>query len=119
LIKNIFNGNRNGGVTPGGSVSASVKRNSIIGNAGTGFFFFGSGAITQSNIYGNYPRRDTYSNCGLFDNTEDGDISNNYFGSSTGPGLDPADQVCSQIKGFDTFKFSPKDYKVKLKRPIL
>lgn len=120
VVKNIAIANFNGGVTTGGSQSAILKRVATIGNAGVGYFFFGSGSVSQSNFYSNHGRINSdYSNCGIFDNTADGSVSKNYFGSSIGPGIDPADEVCSQIKNFEGLNFSSKEFKVTLKVPKL
>lgn len=66
-----------------------IKRNVIVGNQ-TGINIPGAinTLITQNNIYGN-------NECGLFNDSTATIIAlRNYWGAATGPGSDPADNVC-------------------------
>lgn len=89
------------GATVGVSLDASasaviIRRNTILGNSQRGIFLSaGSGAtITENNVYGNGVNS---SNCGIWN--ESGttiDATHNFWGLATGPGPDPADDVCDE-----------------------
>lgn len=63
--------------------------NAALGNV-TGIYTFSSATITQNNLYGN-----DATNCGLVNDSGGPlDATNNFWGAATGPGPDPADDVC-------------------------
>ena len=104
-IGNVFDGfNAIGGIT--GFVYQS---NSAIGNGRNGWGFNDNAAatLTQNNIYGNDPAH----NCGI---QAGGVINavNNFFGASTGPGSDPADDVCVFSGSVLFTPFAPKEFPV-------
>lgn len=88
-------------VVVGGSVylgtSTEVRRNSFLGSPYGGILVGpGPATITENNIFGNWPQvYPPEGNCGLV-NSSGGtiDATNNYWGAASGPGPDPADEVC-------------------------
>src|SRR5581483_3657561 len=74
------------------SESASAIGNGIYGNSSFGLFAIGSsGGIAGNNVFGNEGGN---GNCGIGNNGSPGlNAANNYWGASTGPGPDPADQA--------------------------
>jgi hypothetical protein len=95
---NVASGNGFGFLIQG--TGHTLQRNSAIGNKGFGFQIEpagGSATITHNNIYGN---NDVpvigLTNCGLW-NASAGVITatNNFWGAASGPGADPADEVCN------------------------
>lgn len=81
----------------------AVSRNAARGNEGSGICVNpGSSAftITQNDLYGN-GRNDTFTgvpNCGLFnDSGTTITATDNFWGAATGPGPDPADDVCNGV----------------------
>jgi hypothetical protein len=91
LAGNVAIGNGIGFTATG--TGLTFRRNSALGNTsfGMGFFDGAVARLTQNNIHGNDPG----SNCGL--TTGSGasvDAADNFFGAASGPGPDPADDVC-------------------------
>lgn len=99
---NVSSGNY--AASPGFWIAGSghaVSRNAARGNEGPGIYVNpGSSAltITQNDLYGN-GRHDTLTgvpNCGLFnDSGTTITATDNFWGAATGPGPDPADDVCN------------------------
>lgn len=74
--------------------------NAVYGNKETGFFVQPSftGVIQKNNIFGN-----RVGNCGLLNDGVSGlNATANYWGAKTGPGPDPADDVCNFSGGTTT-----------------
>jgi hypothetical protein len=98
---NVSSGNY--GASPGFFIAGSghvVARNAARGNEGSGIFVNSGSSgliITRNDLYGN-GRNDTFTgvpNCGLFnDSGTTITATNNFWGAATGPGPDPADDVC-------------------------
>jgi hypothetical protein len=89
---------------------ATAIGNSTHGND-DGFYVPGpsfSGRIEKNNVFGNL-------DCGLDNRKVPGLLAqNNYWGAATGPGGDPADDVCNQGAGTTTvIPFATKPFKVK------
>jgi parallel beta-helix repeat protein len=114
------NGHEGFGVFPVGTVT--VTGNESIGNRGPGVFA-GSGSsaiVTQNNLYGNNDPpfafgTGTFTNCGLL-NDSGGAITatNNFWGAATGPGPNPADNVCDVSGTTDFAPFATKPFAVKV-----
>jgi len=74
-----------------------LTKNVVAGNLGPGIFVVGNGTaapltLTQNNIYGN---DSAGANCGVFNETGGNiTVANNFWGAVTGPGGNPADDVC-------------------------
>ncbi len=87
----------------------------IIGNAVHGNHkgietgpFSGDGKVEGNNIFGNV--------CGLSTDLANVVAENNYWGAATGPGADPADNVCGTEAGSaDVTPFATKPFNVKIK----
>jgi len=81
----------------------SLIGNAAIGNRGPGISGVGDGEATvtimRNNIYGNDP----VDNCGLNNQIGGNPIpivaTNNFWGAASGPGADPADQICNSGAG--------------------
>jgi hypothetical protein len=114
-----------------------VKENTIIGTAGLrylvghhfpfcpiirwsgsfGIIVYEGAVITGNNIYGNdaVPGRPGVTNCGIY-NRSSGVLraTNNYCGASTGPGADPADDICNASGSTATVRpFATKEFRTK------
>ena len=99
---NVASGNYGG--APGFFIAGSsivFRRNAARGNEGPGIHVNSGStgiAITRSDLYGN-GRTDAaagVTNCGLFNDSGTTVIATrNFWGAPTGPGLDPADDVCN------------------------
>ena len=95
--------------------------NSAVGNQAKGISVVGSGSsatITKNNIFGNHGSCGPGDNIGLR-NGSGGAINatNNFWGAATGPGADPADDICNAGAGSSTTvaPFATKEFKVKVK----
>jgi hypothetical protein len=99
-------------LTPG---AATITGNAVIGNQygianagesptiGSDF----TGTIAKNNIYGN-------TDCGLRNDGRSFVAADNHWGAPTGPGADPADDVCNNSGGVTTVTpFATKPFKVK------
>lgn len=89
-----------------------ARRNAAIGNRRGGIFMSGSGVrVEDSNIFGNGSLPDVAGaggllNCGIISGLPTPVVAeNDYWGASTGPGADPADEVC--VKGAGSIDASP------------
>jgi hypothetical protein len=96
------------------ATSGTLTYNSFVGNRDVGILmsspFF---AITKNNIYGNVgPGGD---NCGLENTTGSISAPGNFFGAATGPGPDPADDVC--VGAVTTAPVSTAEIRVKTIAP--
>jgi hypothetical protein len=107
VIGNVAAGNHHGIALAG---SASAVGNAVYGNITSGFFVFDafSGTVAENNTFGN-------GACGLLSSAPGGVVaSNNYWGAATGPGADPADDVCDSGT-ITVVPFATKPFKVKAK----
>lgn len=86
--------------------AASVIGNAVVGNSDSGIEVLDvTDTIAGNNIFGN--------TCGLVAPTTSGVLAtNNYWGAATGPGADPADDVCGF--GATTTPFATKPFNVKV-----
>jgi parallel beta-helix repeat protein len=86
---------------------SSVIGNEIFGNDFGIFAEVSSGGVVHSNnIFGN--------NCGIRSELLELDAVNNYWGAVTGPGADPADDVCGSQAGTVTLTpFATKPFNIK------
>jgi hypothetical protein len=108
FVNNVAIGNGQDGYWAALGVTGVVYRgNSAIGNkrSGWGFADGASATLTRNNIYGNG------SNCAI---AVGGVINavNNYFGSATGPGADPADDICYFYGSVTYIPFAPKEFPI-------
>ena len=96
------------------ATSGTLTGNSFVGNRDDGVqvnsAFF---SVTKNNIFGNVGAGG--DNCGL--NAEFGTLTapGNFFGAATGPGADPADDVCNGT--ITTTPLGTKEIKVKVTSP--
>lgn len=118
LVENHASGNGEWGFVLDTSRQA-VRRNSIVGNALEGIFVGLNVTRIQAdknNIYGNGVSFERPNNCGL--GAAPGaqvDATNNFWGSATGPGPDPADNVCGSgitVRSFAARAFDVPDASV-------
>lgn len=117
------------------------KNNIASANGNTGFFLTGSGimltnnvavanryfgieayggrmTINKSNIYGNNNQSWLgYTNCGLVNWRGVMKVENNFWGAATGPGADPADEICNAGAASTTLftPFAAREFLIKLK----
>ncbi len=91
LSDNVVMGAEIGALVKAGT--ATVRRNTFAANSvGLGIWNSGPGlAITSNNFLGNVGQ---FGNCGLIASSPGLVAKGNYWGSETGPGADPADDVC-------------------------
>jgi hypothetical protein len=99
LVNSAFIGNRQFGVVLGDG-GPTVIGSSIIGNGGPGItltqFATKPIAVHRNNIFGNAVADPSTLNCGIFNSTATAiHAQHNYWGASTGPGAEPADNGCS------------------------
>ena len=80
----------------------TFSRNVLVGNRGSGIVAGSAGLVFRRNdIYGNSSVLNPYlANCGLVNNSA-GTITatDNFWGAESGPGSDPADEVCETAGG--------------------
>ena len=99
-----------------------LRRNSALGNEGFGIQVTvdGSATIIRNNIYGNNNVPTSgFTNCGLFNQSE-GQITatHNFWGEDSGPGPDPADEVCDVGGSMTVFvPFTTQEFKIRV-RPL-
>ena len=132
FLQNVAVGNGFAGFTADFGTDLEFSYNLSIGNTGNGFLFdirglllrgnsaLGNrsagvalnnttGTVFQNNIYGNDPA----ANCGIASNNSGGvNAANNYFGASTGPGANPADNVCIFSGSLTYTPFAPIEFSV-------
>ena len=112
LSSNVASANDQVGVFAQAGSGHVFSGNAVHGN-GVGTAWGGTGTLSKNNLYGNV-------NCGM--NNQSGsaiDARNNFWGAATGPGADPADNVCNFGAGSSTTTapFSTKESPVK-SRPL-
>jgi Periplasmic copper-binding protein (NosD) len=101
LRHNIASANDDSGFVIAGSPGVVLTRNLSTGNRFAGFRVESGAtpAIFQNNIHGNF--------CGIFNRSgRTIDATRNYWGAPSGPGADPADNVCND-EGDDVTVTSP------------
>jgi nitrous oxidase accessory protein NosD len=91
-----------------GTTSATIRRNTLVGNA-AGLYFVtqagGPGVVaTSNNLLGNDAGG---HNCGVLNGETTTLVQGNYWGSATGPGDDPADDVCGRPMVTSPFLTTP------------
>ena len=115
--RNVANGNGEAGLFVQNAASAeSIVGNAFVGNGGPGLRLIGPvSEISRNNIFGNDPS----GNCGVLNQTDlVVQMTKNFWGAASGPGANPADDVCNLV--FSTTSVGPvakKPFKVKLKAP--
>ena len=115
--RNVANGNGEAGLFVQNAASAeSIVANAFVGNGGPGLWLIGPASeISRNNIFGNDPS----GNCGVLNQTDLAvQATKNFWGEASGPGAQPADDVCNL--GASTTSVGPvakKPFKVKLKAP--
>ncbi len=119
---NVASGNSNGFGIQGTNIQ--ILQNSTLGNKFSGIYVLSgaSAAITENNIYGNNNvPAGSLTNCGI-ENSSGNEIiaTNNFWGASSGPGPDPADNAgpdsgCDIGPGSNTIvvPFAPKEFQIK------
>lgn len=115
--KNAANGNGGVGLFVQNAASAeSIVGNSFVGNGGAGLWLIGPVTeISRNNIYGNDPS----GNCGVLNQTDTAvEMTKNFWGAASGPGVNPADDVCNMGTSSTTVgPAAKKPFKLKLKPP--
>jgi hypothetical protein len=110
MEKNISIGNAGLGFSFNPMLTLTLTGNSAIGNYGYGIQITGSAVLEGNNIFGN----DISGNCGL---TQGGSslatATGNFWGAATGPGADPADNVCGNVAFIDASSPADAAFKVK------
>jgi hypothetical protein len=111
VVGNVATANGNGINVNG---STKVMSNAVYANEVSGIFVSTfSGVITKNNMFGN----GGFDNCGLINNGVIGlKATNNYWGTPTGPGAPPANNVCNFSPGTTTT--SPAATKPFLVKPL-
>jgi parallel beta-helix repeat protein len=87
------------GVSPGG---ITLTRNAARGNTDAGIHITAVAVVTDNDIYGNNetPSFLGFTNCGLLNESGAAvTATNNFWGAPTGPGANPADDVCDSGGG--------------------
>jgi parallel beta-helix repeat protein len=121
---NVANSNRDEGfrffLSGGGNV---LEDNAALGNQGFGIRLDVGGVATvrRNNIYGNNDTLEPFTgltNCGLCNESGNTiDATHNFWGTSRGPGPDPADAVCNAGIGSNTTvePVAEKEFKIRMK----
>ena len=94
---------------------ANAIGNAIIGNGAEGAIA-GIGVLQKNNIFENGEKNVTANECGLIStasSASDLDATINYWGASTGPGPDPADDAGTACGPADVTPFATAPFKVK------
>jgi len=92
ITDNIANANTFTGIRVTGGTDHQITENSVIGNGneGVSLDFPARATVIRNNLYA------TASNCGLKNNNNVGIVATeNFWGAPTGPGPDPADNICN------------------------
>jgi hypothetical protein len=106
---NLAIGNTLDGFDLNQDTGLTFRGNSALGNRSFGMAFFDTTATaTQNNIYGNDP----LTNCGLEISGSTINAVNNFFGAATGPGSDPADNVCVSSGSVVFTPFAPLEFPI-------
>lgn len=93
LTNNVLNGAEQG-ITIDASSGVIVRGNSFLAGFGVALNPGSDAAINDNNFSGNSPGS---NNCGLFNASGASiDATNNFWGAASGPGPEPADEVCNQ-----------------------
>lgn len=115
LTGNVSVGNGGTGILVAGGSDHVLTGNTVIQNASDGIVFSGVGAgvtVEGGNVYGNA------TNCGIVNSSASTiNTSDVYWGHPTGPGADPADDVCGNIPAIVVD--SPADAPAKVKMPSI
>ena len=120
LVGNVAVGNREG-LRGGNGAALSVTGFAAIANRQAGVHNQGTTtvSVTASNLIGNGTQAIGGSpNCGTITETPPLTATNVFWGAATGPGDDPADDVCDLGAGVTTVApFATKPFKIKTKVP--
>jgi hypothetical protein len=115
--------NRSHGFAIGGGAGGdvTVSNNAALGNHRFGIALFTDKVtITKNNIYGNNAEAfNGLTNCGLHMAVDGSlDVTNNFWGSADGPGLDPADAICNPGEaGIDSEPFATREFRISAPLP--
>lgn len=119
LLRNTATNNVAAGFTfPGATDSnnyPTLTNCVTVGNQGDGIQVNGYLVVSKSNIYGNVGGG---FNCGIYKVSSFGSVAaaQNFWGSATGPGSDPADQLCGVTGNIDASFPLAAEVKVPLQR---
>ncbi|MBI1743534.1 right-handed parallel beta-helix repeat-containing protein [Candidatus Acetothermia bacterium] len=106
------------------------NRYQLIGNAARGNFSFGiwvfpgvGATIKNGNIFGNNGQSITvdsvaYTNCGLFSQSSPLTATNNFWGATGGPGVDPADAICPNANSTTVTPVAAREFLVRTLSPV-
>lgn len=114
-------GNRQG-VFGGSGNTYGLSGLAVLANVETGVHnqSTASMSVSGSNFVGNGAKNFNGGNCGTVTENPPLTATNDFFGSASGPGADPADRVCDGGGGVTTADpFATKPFKVKTKVPQL
>jgi parallel beta-helix repeat protein len=120
LTGNLANSNRNGVHVEGSDTV--LTRNSIVGNLGVGVVVEAGGTpltIAESNLVGNNASPDpAVTNCAVT-SLAPGPLSvaTNFWGAATGPGADPADELCLLVPQTGLVSDPPALLEIRVKPP--
>lgn len=119
LTKNVAAGNGAAGFTFLGMSDnmnmPMVSNCASVGNQGDGIQVAGYLTVEKSSIYGN---AGSGFNCGINKTSAFGSVlaQQNYWGASSGPGPDPADQLCGQTTLINASSPAASEFKVRIQR---
>lgn len=106
---NLAIGNVGEGFHMGLDTGVTLRGNSALGNKSFGMALVSTTAtVAQNNIYSNDP----LTNCGLKSVDSTVNAANNFFGAATGPGSDPADNVCVESGSLVFTPFAPLEFAI-------
>ncbi len=111
LTGNVANGNASEGILVGNASDVVLQGNTAIDNSSNGIVLTGVGtgvSISGGNVYGN-------GTCGVNVSTTNAvTIDKLYWGAATGPGADPADDICGNTMQTTVTNPAAKAAKIKL-----
>lgn len=118
LRHNVAIGNRDGAVIGDGGGDHVLTRNAFIGNGSIGVNVLQQVTglvLRKNNIYGNDTRFSGGANRGLSNSSGELVVAtNNFWGSETGPGPDPADEIFTNSVSETRFRpFAQKAFKIR------
>jgi hypothetical protein len=110
VSNNVAVANYGHGFAIASATGVTMRRNAALGNRGFGIAVLADITrltVTANNVYGNNsPELNGLTNCGLYGAVDEAlDVTGNFWGSSDGPGNDPADDICNT--GGASIEFEP------------